>query len=87
MSITREELVGGITPASFRFQGEKRGNGGGDGADRWGPPGSEGREELGTGSGSAGSWVVGCFWGWARSFPPGPFSIFILLCFFSFLFS
>jgi hypothetical protein len=24
MSITREELVGGITPASFRFQRERR---------------------------------------------------------------
>jgi hypothetical protein len=83
MSITREELVGGITPASFRFQREKRGNGGGDDADRWGPPDSEGREELGTGSGSAGSGP------WARSGAgpkrfPGAFSIFIFLSFFSF---
>lgn len=32
----------GLTPASFRFQGE-RGNGGGDDADRWGPACQSGR--------------------------------------------
>jgi hypothetical protein len=47
MSITREELVGAFTPASFRFQREKRGNGGGDDADRWVPPVGEGKRERG----------------------------------------
>jgi hypothetical protein len=44
--------VGAFTPASFRFQRGKRGNGGGDDADRWVPPVGEGkRERGGTGSG------------------------------------
>jgi hypothetical protein len=87
MSITREKLVGGITPASFRFQREKRGNGGGDDADRWGPPGSEGRERGGTASGLRGSGP------WARSGAgpkrfPGAFFYFISpLLLFPFLFS
>jgi hypothetical protein len=37
-------ISGEITPASFRFQREKRGNGGGDDADMRVPPVSEGRE-------------------------------------------
>jgi hypothetical protein len=53
MSITREELVGAFTPASFRFQREKRGNGGGDDADRWVPPVGEGKRERGYRFGSA----------------------------------
>jgi hypothetical protein len=40
-------ISGGITPASFRFQRGKRGNGGGDDADRWVPPVSEGKRERG----------------------------------------
>jgi hypothetical protein len=40
-------ISGAFTPASFRFQREKRGNGGGDGADRWVPPVGEGRRERG----------------------------------------
>jgi hypothetical protein len=88
MAITREELVGGITPASFRFQRERREEtvevmmltGGVH---------SSAREERsrGTGSGFA-RWAAGCFWGWAEWFPPGPFSIFIsFFLLFSFLIS
>jgi hypothetical protein len=39
---------------------EKRGNGGGDDADRWVPPVGEGKRERGTGSGSveSGPWAA-----------------------------
>jgi hypothetical protein len=51
MAITREELVGGFTPASSVSR-EKRGNGGGDDADMRVPPVSLGeRERGGTASG------------------------------------
>jgi hypothetical protein len=61
---------------------EKRGNGGGDGADRWVPPVGEGKREreyrfgIGLGGLRAAS-------GTGPDRFPGPFSIFILLCFFS----
>jgi hypothetical protein len=84
MSITREELVGAFTPASFRFQREKRGNGGGDDADRWVPPVGEGKRERGTGSGSAESGLRAASGAGPNGFPRGLFLFLFLLCFFSF---
>jgi hypothetical protein len=84
MSITREELVGAFTPASFRFQREKRGNGGGDDADRWVPPVSEGRERAGYRFGCGALLGCGLLLGLGRNVSPGSKSIFILLFFFSF---
>jgi hypothetical protein len=84
MSITREELVGAFTPASFRFQREKRGNGGGDDADRWVPPVGEGKRERGY---RFGIWLGGlraASGAGPKGFPRGPFLIFYFLS--SFLF-
>jgi hypothetical protein len=87
MAITRE-ISGGVYSGELPFPvREKRGNGGGDGADRWVPPVGEGKRERGYRFGFCGKWAVGCFWSWARSFPRGPFLFLFLLCFFSFLFS
>jgi hypothetical protein len=83
MSITSEELVGGITPASFRFQRERReetvevmmltcGS----------HQSARGEGSRGTGSGFA-RWAAGFFWSWAETFPRGPFLFLFLLCFFS----
>jgi hypothetical protein len=87
MAITREELVEAFTPASFRFQRGKRGNGGGDDADRWVPPVGEGKRERGYRFGGGRCWAVGCFWGWARSFPRGLFYFYYSFASFPFLFS
>jgi hypothetical protein len=46
MAITREKLVGGLL-RRVSVSREKRGNGGEDGADGWGPPGSEGERGRG----------------------------------------
>jgi hypothetical protein len=86
MSITREELVGAFTPASFRFQREKRGNGGGDDADMRVPPVGEGRRERGY---RFGIWLGGlrAASGVGPDRFPGVqfyFFIFIFLSFFSF---
>jgi hypothetical protein len=87
MAITREELVGAFTPACYRFQREGERNQREERDDRWGPPVSEGREGRGYRFGEGASWAAGLIWSWARWFPRGPFSIFIFLSLFPFLFS
>jgi hypothetical protein len=77
MSITREELVGAFTPASFRFQREKRGNGGGDDADMRAPAVSERREREGYRFGFCGKLGRGLLLGLGRNVSPGSNSIFI----------
>jgi hypothetical protein len=87
MAITASNYRG-LTPASFRFQRGKRGNGGGDDADRWVPPVGEGkRERGGTGSGAGGAGL------WAASgvgpdrFPGALFYFYFSFALFPFLFS
>jgi hypothetical protein len=87
MAITRE-ISGGVYSGELPFPvREKRGNGGGDGADRWVPPVGEGKRERGYRFGFCGEWAVGSIWCWAESFPRGLFSILfpLLLFFFCFL--
>jgi hypothetical protein len=87
MAITRE-ISGGVYSGELPFpEREKRGNGGGDDADRWGPPVGEGKRERGYRFGGGRCWAVGCFWGWAEWSPPGPILFLFLSFFFSFLFS
>jgi hypothetical protein len=51
VAITRE-ISGGVYSGELPFPVRvKRGNGGGDGADRWVPPVGEGKRERDTGSG------------------------------------
>jgi hypothetical protein len=87
MAITRE-ISGGVYSGELPFPvREKRGNGGGDGADRWVPPVGEGSERAGYRFGCGRCWAAGLIWSWADSFPRGPFSIFISFASFLFLFS
>jgi hypothetical protein len=79
------EISGGVTPASSVSR-EKRGKGGGDDADMRVPPVSEVERGEGYRFGFELGGLRAGFCSWAEWFPPGPFSIFLLSFFFSFLF-
>jgi hypothetical protein len=87
MAITREELVEAFTPASFRFQRGKRGNGGGDDADRWVPPVCEGKRERGYRFGIGLGGLRAASGAGPDGFPRGLFLFLFLLFSFLFLFS
>jgi hypothetical protein len=80
-------ISGAFTPASFRFQREKRGNGGGDGADRWVPPVGEGRERAGYRFGSELGGLRAASGAGPDRFPRGPFLFLFFFPLFPFLFS
>jgi hypothetical protein len=87
MAITRE-ISGGVYSGELPFPvREKRGNGGGDGADRWVPPVGEGKRERGYRFGFCGKWAAGSFQYWAETFPRGLFYFYFSFASFLFLFS
>jgi hypothetical protein len=79
------EISGGVTPASSVSR-EKRGKGGGDDADRWGPPGSEGERGRGIPVRVLSSWAAGWLLKLGRMVSPRALFYFYFLSSFPFLF-
>jgi hypothetical protein len=83
MAITRE-ISGGVYSGELPFPvREKRGNGGGDDADRWVPPVGEGKRERGYRFGIGLGGLRAASGAGPNGFPRGPLLFLFLLCSFS----